>query len=90
MGFLDEVLATIEPSQRATFALLLTITPEEWIASLDEISGFEAKARTLGVVMTPKDWALQDKIARAISEPYNWTPALSTAELYVDALRVKS
>ena len=89
MDYLAQVLDTIDPQQRATFAKLLANIPaEEWIASLDEIAAFEVQAKSFDVTLTPNDWELQEKIARAITEPYQWSPTSPTAELYADALNL--
>jgi hypothetical protein len=87
MTALERILPTFAPEQREQFGKLLEgIAPDAWIASLDDIAPFEAKAKELGISLTPADWALQEQISRAITEPYAWTPTLPAADLYADTL----
>jgi hypothetical protein len=89
MDYLAQVLETIDIAQRPAFAKLLANIPADaWIASLDEIAAFEIQAKSFAVILTPEDWALQEKIARAITEPYQWNPTSPTAQLYADALNL--
>jgi hypothetical protein len=87
MTAIERVRPTVPPSQRGSFAKLLTgIDDSAWLASLDDIASFEILSRSLGVTLAPADWDLQEQIARAISEPYQWTPTLPTVDLYAAAL----